>query len=388
MDAGPLPPPTPPTPPQHLDQIALLLQGGGALGAYQAVVYEALHEHGFEPDWVAGVSIGGINGAIIAGNRPENRLPRLRDFWSAITDRRTWPTLPIPDPWNGDDPRKLRNTWASTMALLFGQPGLFTPHWNPWFSLRGSPTATSFYDTAPLRETLLRLIDFQVLNDRRMRYAAGAVNVVSGNFYYFDNADTEILPEHVMASAALPPAFPMVQVGTDHYWDGGLVSNTPLQHLLEHLSCQSSLVFQVDLFSAQGPLPRDMHDVLARQKDIQYSSRTRLVTDYYLKRYAQDRRLKSLLDRMPEELLTDEDRALRDTLHQLPQTTILHLIYQQTAYEGQAKDYDFSATSMKEHWASGYRDTARTLRHGEWLGRSGEAGIKVHDVHRLERERG
>ena len=214
--------------------------------------------------------------------------------------------------------------------------------------------------------------------------ACGAVNIISGNFYYFDNFQTEILPEHVMASAALPPALPMVQIGTDHYWDGGLVSNTPLQHVLDHLACQHTLVFQVDLFSALGVVPRDMPDVLARQKDIQYSSRTRMVTDHYLQRYQQNVTIRRLLEKVPDAALTEEERALRERLSHLPETTILHLIYQQMAYEGQAKDYDFSATSMREHWQAGLRDTQRTLRHREWLTTKGRNGITVHDVHRAE----
>jgi NTE family protein len=243
-----------------------VLQGGGALGAYQAGIYQALHEAGLEPDNVAGVSIGGINGAIIAGNPPERRVARLREFWESITSRRV--SLYTPD---GDNARKTRNTWSSLLTTALGQPGFFEPHKvNPWFSPRGGKTATSFYDTTPLRETLLRLVDFDLLNSGVVRYAAGAVNVTNGNFAYFDSANVEILPEHVMASGALPPAFQMVQIGTDYYWDGGLVSNTPLQQVLDNAGSHHMLVFQVDLFSARGALPRDMYDVLARQKDIQY----------------------------------------------------------------------------------------------------------------------
>ena len=367
--------------PPGVDQMALILQGGGALGAYQAGVYQALHEAGLEPDWVAGVSIGGINAAIIAGNPPERRLERLKTFWEEITSRRVW--LFTPD---GDDPRKARNAWSSMLTMMMGQPGFFAPHpVNPWLSPRGARTSTSFYDNAPLRETLLRLVDFDLINTRAVRYAAGAVNVTDGNFSYFDNHHVDILPEHVMASGALPPALPMVQIGTDHFWDGGLVSNTPLQHLLDHIGCAHMLVFQVDLFSARGALPRDMHDVLARQKDIQYSSRTRLVTDYYTERNRQNITIKRLLDKVPEDRLTDEERALRRKLADLPDITILHLIYQQLAYEGQSKDYEFSGTSMREHWDSGYRDTRRSLTHKSWLKMpTAEGGITVHDVHRPE----
>jgi NTE family protein len=382
MDAAPNAQPKPAAwRPDGIDHIALVLQGGGALGAYQAGVYEALHEAGIEPDWLAGVSIGGINAAIIAGNRPENRLDRLRIFWDSIITREIWPFSV-----DGDDPRKARNVWSSFITLLAGQPNFFKPHLvNPWLNIRGARTATSFYSSAPLRETLLRVVDFDLLNRKATRYAAGAVNVLSGNFYYFDNHEADILPEHVMASGALPPALPMVQIGTDYYWDGGLVSNTPLQHVLDNLKHQHTLIFQVDLFSALGALPRDMYDVLARQKDIQYSSRTRMVTDYYLDKYKQNVTIKQLLAKVPEDALTEQERALRDSLSELPETTILHLIYQQAAYEGQSKDYDFSASSMREHWASGYRDTQRTLRHKEWLTVGGRArGITVHDVHRAE----
>jgi NTE family protein len=388
MDALPtarrLPPPQPPMPswrPAGCDNIALVLQGGGALGAYQAGIYQALHEAGLEPDTVAGVSIGGINGAIIAGNPPEHRLPRLREFWEGITSRRVW--LFTPD---GDAARKARNTWSSLLTTMLGQPGFFEPHKvSPWLSPRGGKTATSFYDTGPLRETLLRLVDFEVLNGGTVRYAAGAVNVMNGNFAYFDTTETEILPEHVMASGALPPAFPMVQIGTDFYWDGGLVSNTPLQHVLDEADCHHMLVFQVDLFSARGTLPRDMHDVMARQKDIQYSSRTRLVTDYFREKHDRDQMLKQLLAKIPDELLDEQERALKARLATMPQATILQMIYQQTAYETQSKDYEFSGTSMRDHWESGYRDTQRTLRHRDWLDvPTGDAALVVHDVHRID----
>ena len=259
--------------------MALILQGGGALGAYQAGVYQALHEADIEPDWITGVSIGGINAAIIAGNRRENRLPRLREFWERITSRKVWHYTP-----DGDIFRQMRNAVSAQMTMLQGQPGFFKPHdINAWMSPAGARTATSFYDNSPLRETLLELVDFSIINDRRARFSVGAVNILTGNFVYFDNRDEEIIPEHVMASGALPPALPMVKIGTDYFWDGGIVSNTPLQHLLEQEDGLDSLVFQVDLFSARGPLPREMADVLGRHKDIMYSSRTRYNTDMFRK---------------------------------------------------------------------------------------------------------
>ena len=365
--------------PDRCDRVALVLQGGGALGAYQAGVYQALHEANIEPDWVCGVSIGAINSAIIAGNRPDRRLEKLHTFWDRITSRKIWHYTP-----DGDVYRQARNLVSSLMTSTLGQPGFFAPHpINPWFSATGAKTATSYYDTDPLRRTLLELVDFDLINEKKIRFAVGAVNVLSGNFIYFDNAHDEIMPEHVMASGALPPALPMVRVGTDHFWDGGIVSNTPLQHLLDQDDDLNSLVFQVDLFSARGVLPRDIQDVMARHKDIMYSSRTRYNTDVYRKTHDLKARLYKALSKVPEDRLTDEERHLRDRMSSLPNIAIIQLIYQQKAYEGDAKDHEFSGTSMREHWTSGLEDTRRTLKRREWI-RMPDAGmgLVIHDVHR------
>jgi NTE family protein len=236
-----------------------------------------MHEAGVEPDWVSGVSIGAINSAIIAGNPPKHRLRQLRAFWDMITERKIWPFTP-----DGDIFRKARNAHSCFVTSVAGQPGFFAPRFpNPWMSLTGATTATSYYDSGPLRETMLELVDFSLINEQRTRFSVGAVNVLSGNFVYFDNAKEVIEPEHIMASGALPPALPMIKIGTDHFWDGGIVSNTPLQHLLDQDDRLNTLVFQVDLFSARGALPRDIQDVMARHKDIMYSSRTRYTTDVY-----------------------------------------------------------------------------------------------------------
>jgi NTE family protein len=367
--------------PEGCDRLALVLQGGGALGAYQAGVYQALHEAGLEPDWVVGVSIGGLNAAIIAGNPPARRLERLRAFWDTVTARPVWFF-----PHDGDDMRRQRNLWSSLQTAMQGVPGFFDVNLpGPWLSARGARQATAFYDSAPLRETLLELIDFDLLNNGQTRFAAGAVNVANGNFAYFDNANSTIVPEHVMASGALPPGLPMIRVGTDWYWDGGLVSNTPLQHLLDNVGSSNTIVFQVDLFSARGLVPRDMPEVMARQKDIQFSSRTRLTTDYYMRLHLQKMRTRALLARLPEDALTEQDRAEKADLAHLPTLNIMQLIYQQAAYEGEAKDYEFSAISMREHWDSGRRDTERTLRRKDWLRMpSPDIGVTVHDIHRVD----
>jgi NTE family protein len=365
--------------PERCNRIALVLQGGGALGAYQAGVYQALHEGGLEPDWVSGVSIGAINSALIAGNPPERRLERLHAFWDGITARKVWHYTP-----DGDVYRQARNAASSWFTMMFGQPGFFQPRAiSPWFSPAGAQDATSYYDTSPLRETLLELVDFDLLNDSSRRFSVGAVNALTGNFVYFDNATTRIEPEHVMASGALPPAFPTVRIGTDYFWDGGLVSNTPLQHLLAQDDSLNSLIFQVDLFSARGALPRTIQDVAARQKDIMYSSRTRNTTDMFQRIQRWKKRAYQALIKVPDDRLTDEERKMRDKLATLPEMTILQLIYQQKSYEGDAKDYEFSGTSMREHWQSGYLDTQRTLLRKDWLAMPAPGlGIVTHDVHR------
>jgi NTE family protein len=365
--------------PVACDRIALVLQGGGALGAYQVGVYQALHEAGLEPDWVCGVSIGAINSAIIAGNPPERRLERLRTFWERITARKVWHYTP-----DGDIYRKACNLASSMITSTLGQPGFFKPHeLNPWLSPAGAKTATSYDDNMPLRESLLELVDFDLINQAHIHFAVGAVNVLTGNFLYFDNKKEVIEPEHVMASGALPPALPMVKIGTDHFWDGGIVSNTPLQHLLDQDDRMNSLVFQVDLFSARGVLPRDIQEVLSRHKDIMYSSRTRHNTDIYKRMNNLKADLYKALVKIPEDRLSDKERQTRDRLAHLPGITILHLIYQQRAYEGDSKDYDFSGTSMREHWQSGLDDTRRTLKRKEWLAMPEDGkGIVVHDVHR------
>ena len=357
----------------------MVLQGGGALGAYQAGVYQALHEAGLEPDWVAGVSIGGINAALIAGNPPERRVARLREFWDRVTSRQVW----IGETPDGGGTRALQNAWSSMMTSTLGQPGLFKPRLaNPWLVGRGGKGATSYYDSAPLLRTLELLVDFDRINQGGMRFAAGAVNVGTGNFAYFDNAQTRIEAAHVLASGALPPAMPMVRIGDAHYWDGGMVSNTPLQHLLDHVR-DDVVVFQVDLFSARGAIPRDMFEVQARSKDIQFSSRTRLTTDRYMQLHRSRVRMRQLLAKIPEAALSDEERALKADLDVLPKINILHLIYQEAAHERQTRGFEFSAASMDEHWQAGVRDTVETLSHRDWLTLlHDDAGVIVHDAHR------
>jgi NTE family protein len=363
----------------NYERVALVLQGGGALGAYQAGVYEALAEARCEPNWISGVSIGAINSALIAGNPPDKRLAALETFWNTVSGRKIWLATP-----EGDFFRDLRNQTSAFMTMMLGQPGFFKPRQqSPWFAPVGADAALSYYDSSELKATLEALVDFDLLNDGKKRLSVGAVNVRTGNFIYFDTRRMRIGPEHIMASGALPPALPAVRIEGEYYWDGGIVSNTPLQHLLDQEPSESSLVFQVDLFSARGELPRQMADLLARQKDITYSSRTRQNTDTYARVHALKMKLLGALERVPPEKLTAHEKKLIEEYSKSGEVNIVHLIYQHKEYEGHAKDYEFSGTSMREHWESGYEDTTRTLRHPEWLKRSSiRHGVSVHDLHR------
>lgn len=361
------------------DSIALVLQGGGALGAYQAGVFEALHEAGINANFLSGVSIGAINATIIAGNRPGNQLDRLREFWETLTRRKVWAFTP-----EGDVFRRMRNQHSAMMTMMTGLPGFFTPRpVSPWMSMAGASGATSFYDTSELERTLNRLVDWDIVNNGERRLSVGAVNVATGNFRYFDTALERLDARHVMASGALPPAFPAVEIENESYWDGGIVSNTPLQYLLEQEDLRDTLAFQVDLFSARGKLPRDMGEVMSRHKDIMYSSRTRNNTDTFRRLHNLNLRLHDAILRVPEENRTHDERHFLYLMQDVPQINIVHLIYQPPIYEGDAKDYEFSGTSMREHWSSGYRDTVRTLGHRKWLEKPPESiGMTVHDIHR------
>jgi NTE family protein len=361
--------------------IALVLQGGGALGAYQAGVYQALAEAGIYPDWVAGISIGAINCAIIAGNPPEARIEKLRGFWECITPAPgssfEWMNGPT-----GDAARAWLNQLHAGRAVIAGTTGFFAPRYPPpWLYPSGTVNATSFYDTRQLRDTLERFVDFDRLNAGAIRLSVGAVNVRSGNFVYFDTQTHTIGPEHIMASGALPPSFPSIEIEGEHYWDGGLVSNTPLQWIVESLPRLDTLAFQVDLWSARGALPRNLTEVSTRQKDIQYSSRTRAGTDSFKRMKRLRRAVADLLDKLPDDLRRSPEAALLRNAADRKVHNIVHLIYRAKNYEGPAKDYEFSRQSMEEHWRAGYYDALRTLRHPEVVGRpTNDEGVFTFDL--------
>lgn len=365
----------PPRPPSYAKQVALVLQGGGALGSYQAGVYEALASSEYVPDWVAGISIGAINAAIIAGNAPENRVARLRAFWEEITS----PTALWPSGLVG--PLAVAQQKASAFAaFIFGQPGFFTPRspldW--WFA--GPPTG--YYDTSALKRTLQRLVDFDHINgDKSTRLSVGAVNVRTGRLVYFDSAEMTIRPEHVMASAALPPGFPSVEIDGERYWDGGLVSNTPLQYVLDYYPRRSRLCFQVDLFHAYGEPPRNLDQVAEREKEIRYASRTRVSTEAFREKHEVRHAINELYKLLPEDIKSAEQAKLLYALSCVTTMEIVQLIYRPFEPEGATKDYEFSRATINSRWKQGISDTRTTLLASPWLTpQPPHVGVRVFDV--------
>jgi len=350
------------------ESIALLLQGGGALGAYQAGVYERLLEAGIEPTWVAGISIGAINSAIIAGNPHADRVARLRSFWEKVSAAddlgasQLWAPLLMSDTMRG---------WINQMAaggvMAKGVPGFFEPRMPPPYLPWMKGGAPSYYDTSPLRATLEELVDFDLINSKQMRLSVGAVNVRTGNFAYFDNAVDTIRPEHVMASGALPPGFDSVEIDGEHYWDGGLVSNTPLDWVLSARSGLDTLVLQVDLWSAAGDVPQDLAAVAVRMKEVQFSSRTRAATDNFRKLEKLRTAFNELLAQMPAELAASPQARLLAKASDQAVYNIVQLVYRSPNYEGQSKDFEFSRRTMLEHWRAGYDDAGVTLSHPKVL---------------------
>lgn len=373
------------------EQIALVMQGGGALGAYQCGVYEAMHEAGVRPDWLAGTSIGAINAAIIAGNADGDRIDRLREFWNQITIHGSSMTSPF-------DVLAAAAAWlppstvlttglaagSALSSLLIGQRGFFEPRpLSPLLLADGSAQATSFYDTAALKTTLERLVDFDRINHGSVRLSVGAANVTSGNVRYFDSAHETLRAEHIMASAALPPAFAAIEIDGELWWDGGIVSNTPLNYVLDGKPRRDSLVFQIDLWSARGERPKTLMDVLERQKDIQYSSRTRYGTDAVAREQALRHALGMLIEqlpgkKLPPELKADLEPWLCDRVF-----NIVHLIYQAKHHEEQHKDFAFGPVTMREHWSGGLADMRLTLEKSDFFAMpSRDLGVVTHDIHR------
>ena len=364
----------------HPEKEVIVLQGGGALGAYQAGAYEALCDAGHMPNWVAGTSIGAVNAAIIAGNPPEQRASRLREFWERVSSRLiAWPL------GTDDSSRRIFNETSAALSAIGGVPGFFEPRIPPAVVMpQGTPEAISVYDTEPLKATLIELVDFDLLNSGLVRMSIGAVQVLTGNMQYFDTALQTIGPEHVMASGALPPGFPPIEIDGEPYWDGGLVSNTPLEHVLERSGPREDMcIFQIDLFSAKGCMPETLFDITQREKEIRYSSRTRLNTDVFRELQTIRRANRQLQTKVPQELCDNPNWQLLDSVSCDAAVTIVLLIHRRAAYWTQSSDYEFSRYSMDEHWLAGRADVERTLSDPAWKNRTRpEEGVMVLDLTR------
>ena len=363
----------PARPASYDKKVGLVLQGGGALGSYQAGVYEALVASEYTPDWVAGISIGAINAAIIAGNAPRDRVQRLRSFWKEITaPTKLWP--------QATGALAAWQRWTSAlMAISFGQPGFFSPS-QAWYP---SDKRISYYSTSALKATLERLVDFDRINaGKEMRLSVGAVNVETGDFTYFDSREMTIGAEHVMASGALPSGFPPIEIDGEQYWDGGLFSNTPLQHMVDYYPRRSRVIFQVDLFPAHARhRPTNLDQVHEREKDIRYSSRTRLATNALRERHDIRYAINQLHKLLPPEIAgTDQARRLYE--HGCVTTMdIVQLIYRPDEPQGSLKDFEFSRPTMELRWQQGLVDARTALQASPWLApMPSESGVRVFDV--------
>ena len=364
--------------PRH-EHTILVLQGGGSLGAYQAGAYEGLAEAGMVPDWITGVSIGAINAALIAGNPPARRIERLRTFWDRVSAG-----VPLELPAILDPLRLAFNRVSAFGAAAFGINGFFSPRVPPpYLATDGTAGALSFYDTELLRRTLTELVDFRLINDHSTRLSVGAVNVRTGDSVYFDNRHHHLTTEHIRASAALPPGFPPITIGGDQYWDGGIVSNSPLWYVLDDSPRLNALIIQVDLFSAKGELPINLNQVLERAKDIQYSSKTRFNTKRVKELKQLHDVLGRLLEKLPPELRDSPDGRELHALCDQGNVTLAHLINRRLAYSAQSKDYDFSRTTVNELWAAGLEDVRQGVARFDLLKPTdAEFGMRVYDLTR------
>jgi len=358
-----------------------VLQGGGALGSYQAGVYQALAEANLHPDWVAGISIGSVNAALIAGNPPEKRVEKLREFWEAVSAPVLGPHYDPSIHITDASVHRLMDQTRAFLTLLCGAPQFFTPRVpTPFLFPPATPHTLSYYDVAPLRATLERLVDFDRINAGTMRFSVGATNVRTGNLVCFDNTTDRISPEHVMASGSLPPGFPVTEIDGEYYWDGGCVSNTPLQWVFEASPSQDTLAFQVDLWDVVWEVPRDFLHAAVREKEIRFSSRTLAMTDQYKNAQKVRKALAELLKQLPAELRNRPEANLLAQQADEKVCNIVHLIYRSKPYEGVSKDFEFSRRTMVEHWQAGFEDAVRSLSHPEVLQRPDSLeGVRTFD---------
>ncbi len=350
------------------ERVALVLQGGGALGAYQAGVYQAIHEAKIDVHWLCGTSIGAINGALIAGNPPDKRVERLRDFWETVTK----PPLRIPNlpwftelPWNGNGHARFWTNKISAFAtMVHGAPGFFSPRpFPPVNSTSEDPELVSYYDITPLKDTLARLVDFDRINvqPEPMRFTALATNVRTGTPVYFDNRERKITAAHILASSSLPPSFPPTEIDGEYYWDGGVVSNSPMQFVVDNRGGHTALVFQVDLWDASGEAPLDIPSANLRAMEIHSASRLNISLEEYKKTQKFRHALRRFLDELPAECQNDPEVQFLSEQARVKVATIVQLKYQANKFETAGKMFEFSRQAMEEHWQAGYEDTRVAL---------------------------
>ena len=345
-------------------RIVLVFQGGGALGAYQAGVYHALHEHGLMPDWIVGTSIGAINAAILAGNAPATRLDRLKQFWDRVGQHDSVDLASV------SDQQRRSTIWLSTVdTVMRGIPGFFQPRFPNGFpvGLAVEPEQASYYDTNDLAHTLEELVDFDYLNaSGGMRLTVNALKVTCGELASFDSARQAITADHVRASGALPPGFPPVRIDGALYWDGGLYSNTPLSTVLDDLPHANTLCFMVDLWSAEGPEPGTLDEVQTRQKDVMFASRSKRHIEDYVSLHKMQDKLRELYALLPDSEKSDKYDA---ELLALGCGTTMHIVrlpYGGRDWHMAAKDINFSKGSIEWRWERGYRDALRSVTAAGW----------------------
>lgn len=362
----------------NFDRTILLLQGGGALGAYQVGVFKGLSENGYHPDWLIATSIGAINSAIIAGNTPENRVKKLIEFWQTISTKMP----PPPDTLNNIFMERWEHFLSALYTLSIGQPGFFKPRpYNPWWGIESTADKLSFYDTEDLRKTLLRFIDFDLINEKKIRLSISAVHVRTGRLVYFDNTKTEIKPEHVMACCALPPGFPAVSIEEEMFWDGGVHSNTQVNLIFADDRPIRSLCFMVHLFDSYGTRPTNMDDVLKRQKDINYSSHHRQFIQTYRNMHNLRHAIRILGLHLPKDKKRDPKLA---KLVSLGRSGIIHLVRfhcKARHSDLSTKDFDFSLQAVMEHIHCGYEDVCQTVKKPPWYTPiTKDVGLVVYEV--------
>jgi NTE family protein len=357
-------------------QVVLVLQGGGALGSYQAGVYQAMQEAGMEPDWVIGTSIGAINAALIAGNPPDRRMEHLRTFWHGLEQ----PVCKGLSVWGNGTLNTALSDWI-TMAA--GIPSFFVPNPLAWLGqqARVGVERAAYYTTGPLRQTLSRLVDMDYINARHVRMALGAVKIATGEMHYFDSRKETLTLDAILASGALPPAFPAVRVDNDFYWDGGIYSNTPVEAVLDDHPRRSSLIFTVDLWSAKGRVPESLWEVEGKQKDIRYASRSESHIAQQQKLHHLRHVIELLIAAMPGSLRERPDvvelagRGCHTTMH------IARIIAPHAADEDPLMDIDFVPRNIRTRWQAGYRDAQAMIECAPWNDPVDPLqGIVVHDA--------